>query len=153
MMALLEFMTKLNINDDDSQDLAIQATKEARRICYNAITNSFKLALPKFSSLEERKLQQGIKDHEQKITKIDQSLPRAEQKLEEAENRAAVVRAELAQAEAKVARCREGITVLTEEKAAISGSISGIRLSIRTTNVYAKTRTFIEGLLGFFWMY
>lgn len=43
MMTLLEILTKLNIIDDDSQELAIRAVVEARRIGYNAIKDSFRL--------------------------------------------------------------------------------------------------------------
>lgn len=71
----------------------------------------------------------------------------AKQKLKEAKNQVAVLRAELAEAEAKVAQCREGVTILIEEKAAISDSISVNRSSVRATNVCAKTRTFFEGSL------
>lgn len=60
--------------------------REARLMGYNAITDSFKLVVPRFSLLEERKLQQRIKDHEQKLSKLDQSLLVMEQKLMEAEN-------------------------------------------------------------------
>lgn len=56
MTAHLDFLNELNVNDDDSQELAIGAVREARHKGYNAINDSLKLALPKFSLLEEKKL-------------------------------------------------------------------------------------------------
>lgn len=91
VITFLELLTKLNTNDDDSQELAIRSVKEAHQIGYNAIKDSFKLASPNFYLLEERKLQQANKDQDLKLAEIRQFLPTVEQKLKEVENRVAVL--------------------------------------------------------------
>lgn len=67
MTALLDMLEKMNVNEDDTQELAVRAVRDDHHMGYNAVFNSFKLTLSTFSLSEERRLQQGIKDDEQKL--------------------------------------------------------------------------------------
>lgn len=75
MTALLELMMNLNTGDDDCQELAIRTVKKERLIGHNVVGDYFNFASSKFSMAKERRLQQRIKEGEEKIIEIDQTLP------------------------------------------------------------------------------
>lgn len=68
---LLDLLKKLKVNNDDAQELVIRSVQEVRRLGYSTVFDSFKHALLKFLLLEEWRLHQGIRDHEQRLVDID----------------------------------------------------------------------------------
>lgn len=113
---LIELLMNLKRNDNDKQKLVVWAPKEARRIDYNGVGDSFKYASPNFTMPPEKGLYWVIEAKEDKLIMMGQSLPSIELKVKEVEKWMAGLWAELAKVEATVAEFWVKVASLGEEK-------------------------------------